>query len=239
MTNEERWLRFLSRWSLLTALLSVGLIGVFFLAVASDVPMDKGQLIGAMRRPFAHRLLASVDSAVWLGIGGVLLAFSGILAAHAPIRSAFIAACAVGQLIGSAGGFISLTLIEDLAARYAQASPDRQATLLQTSMDFTNVVGSLWTLGALLYGVGFVLIATVIWSGAEFPRWLAVWIGVAGIYPIVQRLLAIAGVDLRPYFPVYSILGLDALFIAIAVLFWRRRSSELPRNQPAVANVTT
>lgn len=223
-STEDLWLKFLSRWSLITALIFMSLIAVFFIAVASDVPMDKALLIGAARRPFAHRLHTSLDSAGWLGIGGVLLAFASVLAARAPIRSAFIAACGIGQLIGSAGGFILLYLIEDLATRYTRANPDVQTTLMQTSGDFMNVAGSLWSLGALLYGAGFVLIASVIRSDARFPRWLAVWIGLAGIYPIVQRLLAIAAVDLRPYFSAYLILGQIALYIAIAVVFWRRRA---------------
>ncbi len=88
MAEEDRWLLFLSRCCLVTALLGVALIAAFVAATAFDVPMDRGELIGAARWPFAHRLDASLDSAVWLGICVVLIALTRLLWTRAPIRAA-------------------------------------------------------------------------------------------------------------------------------------------------------
>lgn len=222
MGHDISWSRFLSWWCLAVAGLALLLIGLFFVATPINAPLDRAELIGAVQRPFAHRLDATVDSAVWLGIGGVLLAFGSLIGRAAPLRSTLVIACGVGQLIGSTGGLIRFAAVDGLAARYAEATPAQQASLVQTYSDLSNVFGSMFGIGALLYGAGFILISSVLLSARAFPRWLAIWIGVSGLYPVAQRALAVVGIDLRPYFIGYFILGQIALFVAIGIYLWRR-----------------
>lgn len=221
MSEEDRWLRFLSRSCSITAILGLALLVAYVVAIAFDVPMDRGELVGAARRPFAHRVDASLDSAVWLGICVVLIAFARLLWTRAPIRATLIAACAAGQLLGSAGGFIRFNVVQDLASQYTQASPVQQTEVVATYGYLANLFGSMFSIGALLYGLAFVLFASASVWWSSWPRWLVVWIGLSGAYPIMQRLLAIGGIDLQSAFIGYFLFGQIALYAAIAIVFWR------------------
>src|SRR5438876_790446 len=104
---ETRWLRLLSRWALLLALAFVALLVAFFLVIAGagKAPQAYAELVAASHNLALYRLAAGLDVLVWLGLGGSLLAFAALLARHAPVRAAFIAACAAGQVVGALGGF--------------------------------------------------------------------------------------------------------------------------------------
>src|SRR3990172_5988268 len=97
------WWRFLSRWSLVTALVALGLVGVFLGGIgiaASDSALgpEYVELMQAVRSPVLYRVAMVLDVLGWLTIGGSLLTLAGLLRGHAPIRATFIAACGFSQL---------------------------------------------------------------------------------------------------------------------------------------------
>lgn len=225
---ETDWLKFLARWALVTALAVVGLFGAFGMLMAAAGPVAEEadfalvELVGASRSPAAHRLLAALDVLVWLGLGGTLLGFASLFARWAPRRAAVLAACGVGQLIGALGGYMRLGAVNELAARHAAAAPDQQATLVQVYLTVAEIISAHFDIGQLLYGVGFLLLGSVGLSLAGFPRWLAVWLGLSGLWAITAQVAAAAGSTLfESAFLVYAILGLLAPLLAIALAFWR------------------
>ena len=121
------------------------------------------------------------DAIGWLLNGGVLLTFAGLARSHSPMRAAFLAACAIGQLAGSRGGFMRLDGTSALAAHYASASVDEQAVLQQSYVVLNAVIQSHFHAGQLLQGVGFLVAATVILGLVAFPRWLAFCIAIPGV----------------------------------------------------------
>ena len=100
------WLRFLSWWALLAGLLSIALIAVFIVGVGFEETgsFEQGLINAAGRNPSVVRLAEGLDVLTWLGIGGLLLGFAGVLFRRAPVRSAVLAGCAAGQLVGAVGG---------------------------------------------------------------------------------------------------------------------------------------
>ena len=234
-THASRWFRFLSRWALMTTLMVVGLFASFFmvLGAAGSAPSDYAELVGAAQQPSAYRAVGVFDFLVWFGLGGTLVALSCVLAQQAPMRAAFIAACGVGQVVGALGGFIRLTAISDLAARYADASADQQASLVRSYLDLWLVIGAHFDAGSTLYGAGFLLVASAALSVRGFPRWLAGWFGLSGIWPLVSNTLSFVDspFQVTGLFPLYMILGIAGLHLAIAVAFWRRAPALVPTVQ--------
>ncbi len=222
---DSNWFRFVSRWALLPALTFVALLAVFFpvIAAAGSVPMEYAELVAASHRPALYRLAAVLDILVWLGIGGTLVAFAAVFARRAPIRATFLAVCGAGQVVGALGGFLRLTATTELAARYAAAALDAQAALAQAYLTLGQTIGAHYSLGSALYGAGFLLIASVAFPLAGFPRWLAVWFALSGSWSLVAGGVSAAGSPaLMAVFPLYAIAGIIALHVAIAAVFWRR-----------------
>lgn len=236
-THASLWFRFLSRWALMTALVVVGLFASFLivLGAAGSAPSDYAELAGAARRPGAYRAVGLLDFLVWFGIGGTLVALSCVLAHQAPIRAAFIAACGVGQVVGALGGFIRLNAIGDLATRYAGATPDQQAGLVQSYLDLWQVIGAHFDAGSTLYGVAFLLVASAAVSVVGFPHWLAGWFGLSGLWALLSNTLSFVGspFQITDLFPLYMILGIAGLHLAIAAVFWRPSPALVPTLQPS------
>src|SRR5207253_8282123 len=135
-----------------------------------------------------------------------------IFARRAPIRATFLAVCGAGQVVGALGGFLRLTAVSELAARYAAAAPDGQAALAQAYLTLGQTIGAHYSAGSALYGAGFLLIASAARGLAGFPRWLAVWFALAGIWPLVVLGANAAGSPaLMAAFPLYAIAGIIAL----------------------------
>lgn len=227
VAEPVRWLRFLSRWSLMVGSVTLALPIVFFGGVgqqASDNALgaEYAELLQAVRSPGMYRVGWTLDAVVWLIMGGSLLTLAGILRRHAPIRATFIAACGVAQLTGSLAGFIRLNGISDLAALYATAALDQQAVLLESYLNLWRVINSHYHIGTLLQGVGFLLAAWGVFSLRGFPRWLAVWLALPGWLAVVQFVLVAAGAPFsRPLNIFDVIVGNVALNFAMAVALWR------------------
>ena len=224
---STRWLRFLPRWSLVAALVILALPIVIFGGVGqqpSDNALGEGyaELLQAARSPAMYRLGMTFDALGWLMIGGSLLTWAGVLSRRAPIRAVFIAACGMGQLTGVLGGFMRLNGVSELAKLYTAVSPDQQTIVLRSYLDLWAVINSHFHAGNLIQGVGFLLVAWVAFSLAAFPRWLAVWLALPGLLPVVQFVLVAAGAPFSlPLIIFHVLVGVVALNFALAVALWR------------------
>jgi len=238
---DTPWFRFLSRWSLVAGLmiLSLLVLGITAVLPASQggaLPAEYSELVAATSNPALYRLFAAFDMAVWLGLGGLFVTLAAIFARVAPIRSALIRACGIGQVMGIFGAVMRLFGITDLAARYASAAPDQQAALLRSYLDIQLVLNCAFRAGSMLWGAAFVLAATIAWSNAAFPRWLAALLAVPGILVLSSHISVIlTGVE----FGFLLLPGLTLIavsFLTLAVVFWRHSPAVAPIERGALAN---
>jgi len=226
-TADARWFRFLSRWALLAGLVDLGLLLAFFIVVLpagqnSPLPEEYFELVAASRNPALYRLTITLDVAGWLALGGFFIALAAIFARGAPIRSIFLAACGVGMASGFIGAYTRLVGTSELAARYLAAVPDQQAALLQSYLVIQGIFNTHFSAGALLWGIAFVLAASVAWSMAEFPRWLTILIALPGLIEVPKSVIQIVtGADLGFLILLEGPLRMVAYF-AVAAVFWRR-----------------
>lgn len=227
---STRWLRFLPRWSLVAGLVILGLPIVIFGGVGqqpSDNVLGEGyaELLQAVRSPAMYRLGMTFDALGWLMIGSSLLTWAAVLSRRAPIRASFIAACGMGQLTGVLGGFMRLNGVSELAKLYTAASPDQQTIVLRSYLDLWAVINSHFHAGNLIQGVGFLLVAWAAFSLAGFPRWLAFWLALPGLLPLVQFGLVAAGAPFSlPLIIFHVMVGVVALNFAMAVALWHPSS---------------
>ncbi len=227
-----RLFRLWSRGSLVTAfsILAYFAFYAFAGAAATDNPLGReyGGLWQAVRSPVVYRLAWVSESISWLMVGGTLVIFAGLFARRAPIRAACIAVCGIGQLLGSLGAF-SLGSVSALAARYASAAPSQQAALLQSFLDLQGVIRSPFYGGILLQGAGFLLVAWAAWEWMGFPRWLAVWLAIAGVIGLVFFVLFTTDAPVALLIPILMLhdIGLMSVYVAVAVTFWRPSSTQV------------
>ncbi|GEM_PF-1818951 len=221
-----RWLRFLSRWALVTvfvgiALLLVYLGGIGFAQSDTALGAEYSELLQAVRVPTMYRLFTTFDATGWLMMGGVLMIVAAILKNHAPIRALLIAACGVGLFTGILGGVMRLVGISDLAAHYAISTPTQQAVLLQPTLALYEVIGAHFVVGDVLAGVGYLLVASATFSLAAFPRWLTGWFVLAGALSLLQGTTSALGAFSFLILLPTIIVGVLGLHVAVAVAFWR------------------
>ena len=188
--NEAPWQKVLSRWALAYGLYELGALLAFATVVGFDV-LGPGAFEAAARNPAIFRIGAGLDLTAWLWIGGTLLVFAGLFARSAPIRAAFLAACSVGQLTGLLGGYTMLVVLGDLGAR-AAAAPDQYAALAAASGPVLSSMLAHYGAGQLLYGAGYLLIASVALSLSGFPRWVGVWFALYGLYAVANQVAYVA-----------------------------------------------
>jgi hypothetical protein len=211
---------------LAAAIVILALPLVFFagLGVATSdnaLGQEYAELLQAVRRPGMYRLFTTLDAVAWLMIGGTLLVLASTFARRAPVRATFLAACGIGQLTGSLGGFLRLDGIGDLATRYTTVTADQQVILLQSYLDLERVIGSHFHAGQLLQGMGFLLAAWMAFSWTGFPRWLAVGLAFPGLTSLTMFVLGIAGSFFFPLLLVHIVVGIIALHFAMAAGLWR------------------
>lgn len=238
--DEAPWPQFSSRWALLTSGAVVALTFVYMVGVGLDeaVPMYQTELVAAGRGPAIYGLAAGLDILVWLGIGGFLLAFAGAAAPRAPIRAALLAACGLGQLTGVLGGFLKLTAVSDLGARYAAAAPDQQAALLHIQQTLFQVITAHFNAGQLLYGAGYLLIAWVALSFGGLPRWIVMGLALSGTYAVLNQAAVVATGGLLPemLFMLFQVVDL-VLYLGIAAALWRRAPAAMAVPKETAASV--
>jgi hypothetical protein len=138
--------------------------------------------------------------------------------------------------MGVFGAMVRLFGVTDLAARYVSAAPEQQAALLLPYLNLQLVLNCAFRTGSMLWGAAFVLAATVAWSNAAFPRWLAALLAVPGILILCSHISAIlTGVEFS--FMLLPGLTLIAVsFLALAVVFWRRAPAVASLERGALAN---
>ncbi len=228
--SEAAWLRFMSRWALLTALGGVALFFAFPFALAFDatVPQEYASLLQATQRPVGFRIVATLDAIVYLLNAVLFLAFAGLFARRSPVRAGLLILPAVGFVIAALGAHIWLNVTGDLAVRYLAASADARTVIIDRYVVVWQIIQACFNIGGLLAGPAFLLIA----SGASlvgFPRWLAIWVAVSGVWSLGTRLFAaVTGTDL-PFFPagmLFNMVGVIALQFAIAATLWRREAAK-------------
>ena len=234
--NEADWGRFVARSALLLGVAGLALMAIFIAVLPVDLSEPNAELVAAARNPAVYRLAALLDMLAWFGIGGVLLAFGGYFAARAPIRALVLAAAGAGQVIGVLGGYMRLGVISDLAVRYVTGSPDQCAAIEQAFVSLPQVVASHYGAGQWLYGIGYLLIASLVFSSSGVPRWIAVWFAIAGIYSVANQLSVVAVGALLPglVFVVFM-LGQDLVSLVLAVTWWRGAPAPSARVAPAPA----
>jgi hypothetical protein len=222
--NARRWLLFLSRWSLPTALSYLGLIVLFVILVlpagSGSLPNEFLELDVAGNAPGPYRLTVVFDVLAWLGIGELLLAWGIALRHHAPMRATFISASSAAALIGFFGACLRLSATPELAARYLSTPASDRAALLEAYRELLNLINVTFSAGGLLANAGLLLVAIVTWRDV-LPRWVGLLLGLGGGLGMVKAaLLLVAGVDLGPV----ALLGaalLTAGFAGTASSLWR------------------
>ena len=231
---DAPWLRLLSRWALATALLVIALMLIYMIGIGLDdaVPIEQSELMGAARSPAIYRVAQGLDILVWLGIGGVLLLFAAAFGPRAPIRALFLGACGISQVVGALGGFLRLNAIGELATRYSES----QDTLRQVYPTVWQVISAHFNTGQLLYGAGYLIIASVALSSAAVPRWIGLLFALSGLYAVGNQVWVIATGAFLPdmVFLLFQVVDI-VLYIAIAAVFWRRTVAGSQRLERAPA----
>jgi hypothetical protein len=225
-SDTERWLRFLSRWALVTVLLGLALLvvylgGIGFAPSDTSLGAEYSELLQAVRAPTMYRLATTFDASGWLMMGGALLTLAIILKNHTPIRALLIAACGMGLLVGVVGGGIRLVGISGLAAHYASSAPAQQTALLPPTLALYEIVSALFVVGDVLAGAAFLLVASAAFALAVFPRWLTGWFVLAGVLSLLQGVTSAIGAFSFPILLLTIVIGILGLHAAIAVAFWR------------------
>jgi len=220
------WLQFLARWALGMMFVAIALLAVFGGGIGvqpSDTTLgvDYTELLQAVRVPVLYRLFTALDALSWLMMGGALLAVATSLQHRAPIRARLIAACGVGLLTGVLGGMMRLVGMSTLAEQFTSAASASQAALLPSVRTLSAIITAHFIVGDFLAGAGWVLIATVGFELANFPRWLARWFELAGALSLLQGVTSAVGAFSFPILLLTIVAGVIGLHAAIAVAFWR------------------
>ena len=190
--------------------------------VAGDVPLEQTYLIGGSESPIALRALAITEVLLWLSLGGLLLAFSKMFKNSAPIRSTFIAGTGIIMGASSIGGLLHLRASADLASRFVEATGAEQAAIVQQYLTLFQTIEAYFTFGELASAIGYLLIGSVALSFQGFPRWLAAWLGLSGLYSAITFSIPVIFGTAVPFImvPIYVLLFSLALHIALTVKFW-------------------
>jgi hypothetical protein len=215
----------LSRWSLASAFMLLA-SSAFYSGMGGLTEAEKAlgpqyrELMQAARSPVFFRLGTGCEALYWLMIGGTFVIFAVLSVRRAPIRAAFIAGCGVAQLTGSLGALLGMNSISDLAGRYAGVATDQQAALLQSFLVLNSVILSNYMVATLLQAAAFLLIAWLAWRWIGFPRWLAVWLIIPGVFALALFTLQASGSPAGIVLPL-GVIALISVHVAITVAFWR------------------
>ena len=221
------WKRFLRCWTLVAGFSMLGLFVVFSIVqgAAADSPLAEKyeELAGATASPGLYRLASVFDVAVWLGLGGMFVAFGAVLARQAKVRSTLVMACGIGQIAGVIGAFTRLEGLTELAADYTGTGAEQQAELLRSSLDLELVVYTHFAAGSLLWTTALFLVASVGWRMVHFPRWLAALMAVTGVLNLTTDVFGIVTVeDVPDAISLLALTGLMAVFFGVARAFRRK-----------------
>ncbi len=220
---QKNWLRFLSWWSLGTAVAVTCLIvGILTLVMPASDPnplADKYfELIAAGNEPALYRLTIMFDVLAWIGWGGLFVAFAALLRRKAPVRSMLVALLAAGMTIGFLGASLRIMGTTNLADQYLTATAVQQESIVQSYDSWLNIINITFSAGGLLAGTALLLSASAAkYLPFKLPRWSVALIGLAGIMHIAKAAVELAtSSDLGPLALLANVLlivGLIALFV--------------------------
>jgi hypothetical protein len=215
------WKQGLAAFSIPATIIALAL-PLTFIMVVGDQPGDLArgealrELLMASRAPNAYRVAMVFETLLWLAFGITLVLLAGLLHRHAPRRAALIAAAGAGQAVGMLTGCLRLALISPLAAQYA-SDPDTAIRLFPGSQRLAQAP---WQAGSLILGVGFFMAATVAWTLPGFPRWLAGWMFIPALLPLVQFVVVATGHPfIVPLAIANNVVGYGAMSLAMALAF--------------------
>lgn len=224
--SAVNWFSQLSLWALLAAAAFLALIIFmvgFVMPAGQPSPLSKKyfELIAAGRKPLLYRLTIMFDMIAWATLFGFVVVFGALLVQKAPMRSLFIVTLATGLLSGFVGAGLRLGVTPDLAKQYLTASSsDLQSSIVQSYAKLLRIIDTLFSIGGLLSGITFVIIASIAWSMTEFSHWTIVLLGLSGVLATAKGALELAtGDDFGPLQLLGSI-SLIVSFFYIAIRFW-------------------
>lgn len=223
--DEEGLYRFLSRWALFGALAEVGLV-VMMMAVVMPAAQGSGlsddflELIAASKIPSLYRLTMVLDASVWVALGGLLVGYAILLSKYQPLKSMLVASCGIAQVSGFTGALIRLEGTTRLAGNTLSAASSQQVGILQAYLNLQTIFNAHFDSG-LLYAIAFLLLATSAWRMSEIPRWLALMLGLAGLFNLANDSLALAGSGYQFMLFFLALLAEILTFIGTGLVFWR------------------
>lgn len=223
------WYKFLSRWSLFTAIAYSGLVAGMLLIVIpaaqkSPLPAEYFELFAAGQEPNLYRLIIAFDVIVYLALGGLFAVFAALLRPHAPIRSSYIALLGSGMFVGFIGACLRIAGTTQFAAQYMAASTQHQAAIIQSYDNLLRMINITFSAVGLLEGLALLLIASAGQYFLKLPRWSAILIGLSGFLAIVKGFFELAlGIDLGPLALLSGIILVIVLF-SFTIRYWKDAS---------------
>jgi len=219
---------FLSRIALFGGLAELALLGMMMMVVMpagqdANLPFDFVELIAATKVPGLFRLTMVLDASVWLAIGGFLVAFAILFSRKLPAFSVVIAASGVIALVsGFAGAFIRLEGTLHLAASYLAASESGHAAILQSFLDLQSTINAHFDAGSWIYAIAYLIVASLIWKQADFPRWIAIPLTLAAVFTLTGNLMTLILGESQFVVFFLALLSETTALLSIATVFWKR-----------------
>jgi hypothetical protein len=226
--DEPAWERFLGRWGLVMAALTLALVLTAFGVVGfADSDSARGEqyaeLLQAARAPIGYRIFTLFDGLGWAAIGVTLVALGALSRRKAPVMSGLAIAAGVCQALGSTGGFLRMVGTGELGRRFDSADSAAQAALMNQFDTISAVVNTLFTLGDVLQGAGWLLAGAAVLAAGTLPRWLAYLLLAAGVTSSLLGWTTIVGLPfLFPLLLFHVALLMPAIGIGLAVALWWR-----------------
>jgi hypothetical protein len=227
---EANWAVLLSRVSITAGLLFIGLIVLLSVIIAqmpaTGLPEAYDELFWAVSGRGLYMAAILCDVLIWLLLGALFISCSALMLKRTPVHASLVAACGVGQLSGMLGAALRLVGTTALAGQYLQATPVQQTDVLQAFLHQSVLVGVHFTVGSLLWSIGFALVASSMLATKGLPRWLPIWLLATSVVNIAQEVITFAVPDLMPpmSFLVVIVMLTVALF-SLGAIFNRRARS--------------
>lgn len=160
VTEEKRWLAFLSRWMFLLPLpalllfLSIGLL----LNASGNAPIELSFMMAAAKNPLGLHLAGLALILQWGSVAVFFLALGRLFRKQHPLKSTFLSAIGIGFFIPMSAGNLHWTATMDMAKRYGMAAGDEQLEILQQiQMTVFQIVESRIDVANLFWGIGILL----------------------------------------------------------------------------------
>lgn len=185
-----QWSRFVSFWSLGTAVAATALFVAFasLFATTGDLPDDNAELEMAVEQPGLFVLAIVLDILVWMGLGGLFAALGALVLGRAPIRGLLVIVAGAASVAGLAAAYLRLGGTMELADRYEAAAGGSRENVLTAHLDLQEVVSAGFSAGSLVGTLALLLVASAA-VAIGLPRWLAWGFGVVGTLGLLNNLL--------------------------------------------------